>query len=128
MHDNRLSFGRTTLIPLRELKILGVTYNDKLTFKSQIMQLTRTAAGKLASLRRTSWLLDSRGREFLYKAQVRSSLEYSCLAWAGATPFHLAVLDRVQRRENHLGWRAKAAERLATPEAPPGCSKPHHPL
>ncbi|KAG0714247.1 hypothetical protein GWK47_001664 [Chionoecetes opilio] len=45
-----------------------------------------------------SWLLDGRGLEILYKAQVRSSLEYACLAWGGAANKHLALLDKVQAR------------------------------
>ncbi|MPC63029.1 hypothetical protein E2C01_057121 [Portunus trituberculatus] len=76
----RLLFEGTTLAPQEEMKILGVTYDSKLTFRTHITQLARTAAGKLASLRRISCLLDARGHEFLYKSQVHSSLEYSCLA------------------------------------------------
>ncbi|KAK3857033.1 hypothetical protein Pcinc_036688 [Petrolisthes cinctipes] len=103
-HDIRLFFDGAFLTPSRELKILGVTYDDKLTFKPHIMQLARTAAGQLASLRRISWLLDNRGRELLYKAQIRSSLEYSCLAWGGAAPSHIVVLDKVQRRAERIIW------------------------
>ncbi|KAK4287372.1 hypothetical protein Pmani_039553 [Petrolisthes manimaculis] len=103
-HDIRLFFDGAFLTPTRELKILGVTYDDKLTFKPHIMQLARTAAGQLASLRRISWLLDNRGRELLYKAQIRSTLEYSCLAWGGAAPSHIAVLDKVQRRAERIIW------------------------
>ncbi|KAK3869652.1 hypothetical protein Pcinc_025056 [Petrolisthes cinctipes] len=103
-HDIRLFFNGAFLTPSRELKILGVTYDDKLTFKPHIMQLARTAAGQLASLRRISWLLDNRGRELLYKAQIRSSLEYSCLTWGGAAPSHIAVLDKVQRRAERIIW------------------------
>lgn len=84
-HDLRPTFNKTTLAPQQEIKILGVTYDSKLTFRTQIEQLARTAAGKLASLRRISWLLDERDREMLYKAQIRSSLEYSCLAWGGCS-------------------------------------------
>ncbi|KAG0728162.1 hypothetical protein GWK47_033049 [Chionoecetes opilio] len=45
-----------------------------------------------------SWLLDGRGLEILYKAQVRSSQENACLAWGGAANKHLALLDKVQAR------------------------------
>ncbi|KAG0720774.1 hypothetical protein GWK47_047827 [Chionoecetes opilio] len=43
-----------------------------------------------------SWLLDSKGLEVFYKAQVRSSMEYACLGWGGAANKHLALLDKVQ--------------------------------
>ena len=98
----RLCYNGTTLEPEDKIKILGVTYDSKLTFKTHIEELARTAAGKLASLRRISWLLDSRGRELLYNAQIRSSLEYCCLAWGGAAPTHLAMLDKIQRRAERI--------------------------
>ncbi|MPC30948.1 hypothetical protein E2C01_024220 [Portunus trituberculatus] len=47
---------------------LGVTYDSKMTFRTHIAQLARTAAGKLASLRRISWFLDTRGRDLFYKS------------------------------------------------------------
>ncbi|KAG0722442.1 hypothetical protein GWK47_044460 [Chionoecetes opilio] len=49
-----------------------------------------------------SWLLDSKGLEVLYKAQVRSSMEYACLGWGGAANKHLALLDKVQDRALRL--------------------------
>ena len=84
------------------MQILGVTYDSKLTFLAHLTHLARAAAGKLTCLRRISWLLDSRGRELLYKSQIRSTLEYSCLAWGGAASSHLALLDKVQRRAQRL--------------------------
>lgn len=99
-----LIFNGTTLTQQQEINILGVTYDSKLTFRSHISQLARTAAGKLASLRRISWLLDCKGRQLLYKAQIRSTLEYACLAWGGAAPSHLSTLDKIQRRAARIIW------------------------
>ncbi|XP_045124027.1 uncharacterized protein LOC123511983 [Portunus trituberculatus] len=101
-HDIRPTLNGEQLRPQQELQILGVTFDSKLTYQAHLTQLARTAAGKLACLRRMSGFLDSRGRELLYKAEIRSSLEYSCLAWGGAAPSHLAVLDKIQRRAERL--------------------------
>ncbi|KAG0723155.1 hypothetical protein GWK47_043161 [Chionoecetes opilio] len=49
-----------------------------------------------------SWLLDSKGLEVLYKAQVRSSVEYACLGWGGTANNQLALLDKVQGRAIRL--------------------------
>ena len=97
-----LNFNGNALAPQEEVEVLGVTYDRRLTFKTHIERLAREASGKLASLRRMSWLLDGRGLELLYKAQVRSSLEYACLAWGGAANKHLALLDKVQSRAARL--------------------------
>ena len=86
------------------MKILGISYDSKLTFRTHIIQLDRIAAGKLAFLRRTSWLLHSKGRKLLYKSQVRSLLLYSCLVWGGAAASHLAILDKFQYRAKRIIW------------------------
>ncbi|MPC86875.1 hypothetical protein E2C01_081713 [Portunus trituberculatus] len=56
-----------------EMDVLAVTYDSALIFRHHIERLAREASGKLASLRRMSWLLDDKGLEILCKAQVRSS-------------------------------------------------------
>ena len=56
----------------------------------------------LASLTRILWLLDSKGLQMLYKAQVRYSMEYSRLAWGGVANKHLFLLDKVQARAVRL--------------------------
>ncbi|XP_063859266.1 uncharacterized protein LOC135100375 [Scylla paramamosain] len=99
---SRLVFQGDTLTPQDEVEVLGVTYDRKLSFRSHIERLAREASGKLVSLRRMSPLLDSRGMEVLYKAQVRSFLEYACLAWGGAANKHLSLLDKVQERAARL--------------------------
>ena len=97
-----LTLEGVAIQPRDKVDVLGVTYDSALTFRCHIERLAREASGKLAALRRISWLLDGRGLEVLYKAQVRSSLEYSCLAWGGAASRHLSLLDRVQARAVRL--------------------------
>ena len=87
-----------TLAPQPEMKILGVIYDSKMTFRTYITHLASTVAGKVAVFGRIFWLFDCEDRELLYKAQVRSSLEYSCLAWGGAASSHLAMLEKFQQR------------------------------
>lgn len=99
--DLQLEFEGLKLTPREEVEVLGLTYDSRLTFRTHIQQLARAASRKLTSLSRISWLMDSRGREVLYKAQIRSSLEYSCLTWGGAASTHLALLDKIQER----AWR-----------------------
>ncbi|KAG0713976.1 RNA-directed DNA polymerase from mobile element jockey [Chionoecetes opilio] len=94
----RLKFNGDTLAPQDEVEVLGVIYDSSLTFRTHIEWLARVASGKLTSLRRMSWLLNSKELEILYKAQVCSSLDYACLAWGGTANKHLAPLDKVQVR------------------------------
>ena len=90
----------------------GALTKSKLTFRSYISQLARTAAGKLASLRKISWLLDCKGRQLLYKAQIRYSLEYACLAWGEAAPSHFSPFDMIQRRAVRIIWEYEWEPRM----------------
>ncbi|KAG0697956.1 hypothetical protein GWK47_026176 [Chionoecetes opilio] len=61
-----------------------------------------------------SWLLDSKGLEVLYKAQVRSSMEYLASGGAARPTSTWPSLDKVQGRakEAHQGQRCRAEPRL----------------
>jgi len=98
----KLYFDGKALQPQDEIEILGVSYDKKLTFKTHIENIVRKASRKIASLRRISWLLDAKGREVLYKAQIRSVMEYAPLTWGGAAKKHLDLLDRVQARASSI--------------------------
>ena len=102
--DSRIQvdFNGTTLTPQQEINTLGVTYDSKLIFRNQISQIARTAAAKLASLKKVSCLLDCMERQLLYKTQICSSLEYACLACDGAAPSHLSNLDKVHQRAKRI--------------------------
>ena len=43
-------------------------------------------------------MLDTHGRFAAYKGFVRPMLEYCPLVWAGAAPYHLSRLDKIQKR------------------------------
>ena len=97
-----LKFQDQNLTPQEEVDILGITYDKRMEFKTHLHSIARKASQKLTSFRRISWLLDSRGREILYKSQIRSAMEYSSLSWGGAAAMHLSLLDRVQGRARRI--------------------------
>lgn len=90
-------------LPLqRSITILGVEFDDNLSFTNHVRQVARDAAWKLGCIRRISHLLDDRGVASLYKAQVRSLMEYSHLVWSSCPPSYLGLLDRIQNRAQRL--------------------------
>ena len=97
-----IRFGGKTITAGEKLDILGIVYDKWLMFRQHISNIAGKAAGKLAVLRRTTWLTNQRDLETLYKSQVRSVMEFSPLAWGGASPTHLALLDKVQRRAERI--------------------------
>ena len=82
----------------KEIKVLGVTFDSKLTWNKHLSNVSGRAGQKLGALRRISSKLSVPGRATVYKSQVRSVMEYSSLAWMGAAPTHLKKLDSVQER------------------------------
>ena len=98
------------------IEILGVSFDSTLSFKTHIENLARQASKKVAALRRILQLLTPDGALQLYKSQIRSKLEYACLAWGGAAKTHLALLDNVQKRALRLVSLATGPE----PSAPLG--------
>ena len=96
MIRGRLTFNGGTLNITDHLNILGVEFDNKLTFSWHVENLARKASAKISVLRRMKYLLDKRGLCMLYKAQVRSQLEYGFLAWRSCPQSHLALLDKVQ--------------------------------
>ena len=93
-----IHFGNTKLTEVDELEILGVTVDKKLTWTKHITNITARAGQKLGALRRTAHKLDIVGRATVYKAQVRSVMEYASLCWMYASPTTLKLLDSIQRK------------------------------
>ena len=96
--DCKLYFNETPIELTREIKILGTTFDSKLTWKKHLSNIAGRAGQKLGALRRASRKLNPSGRAIVYKSQVRSVMEVSSLAWMGAAPTHLSKLDSIQTR------------------------------
>ena len=94
----KLYFDGEEIMKTNELKILGMTFDSKLTWNKHLSNVSGRAGQKLGALRRVSSKLSVPGRATVYKSQVRSVMEFSSLAWMGAAPTHLNKLDSVQSR------------------------------
>ena len=97
-----IRFGKDILENENELEVLGVIYDKSLTYASHIRSVAKNAASKITSLRRITWVVGKEAMEMLYKAQVRSVMEFAPLAWGGAAHTHLELLNKVQRRAVRL--------------------------
>ena len=100
--DKKLKLGQDYIKINNSLSILGVEFDSKLTFENHIKELAHRASIKVTALRRIKHLLDAKGLQTLYKAQVRSHLEYAPLTWMSCPRSHLSLLDKVQRRAERL--------------------------
>ena len=97
-----LTFGGETVPEDSQLKLLGVVFDPKLSFKDHIRNTAARANQRLFFFRKACKVLDHKGRVTVYKGFIRPVLEYCPLAWMGAAPTHLGRLDRVQHRAMHM--------------------------
>lgn len=95
---DHIDFGGHPVQHTNKLKLLGVTFDNKLLYRDHLRLLATRGNQRLSFLRRTARFLTSEARLVVYKGFVRPVLEYACLVWMGAAPVHLSRLDSVQRR------------------------------
>ena len=91
-----LALGGDVLSVVRELRILGVILDSKLTFERQIRSIAASAAQKLGILRKP-WQVfqDVDVVKRCFWSFILPILEYCSPVWSFAADFHLALLDRV---------------------------------
>ena len=80
------------------MKLLGVTFDRHLYYGAHLRSTAIRAAQRIGFLRKAYRLLNHHGKTVVYKGFVRPVLEYCPLVWSGAADYHLARLDRIQRR------------------------------
>ncbi|XP_065186110.1 uncharacterized protein LOC135816933 [Sycon ciliatum] len=91
-------FGGTPVAKTETLKLLGVSFDAKLSFRNHLHNVAVRESQRLGFVRRAAHVLPRGGRLAMYKGFVRPVLEYAPLVWMGACQTHLDHLDRVQRR------------------------------
>lgn len=108
----RLVFKETTLKSQREQRVLGITYDSKLTFQVPCDALRQDSSRETGF---TQEDLMAAGPQWA-RAPVQSVIEYSCLAWGA------------WGGKDDFGRLPRAAERLTKPAAPLWCGLSHDPL
>ena len=71
---------------VEELKLLGVTFDRQLAFRSHIRQLAVRGAQRLGFLRKASAVLEPKHCAIVNRGFVRPVLEYGMLVWMSAAP------------------------------------------
>jgi hypothetical protein len=84
------------------LSMLGLTIDNKLSYKKHITSIATSAARKLGFLFRAKSYFTPAQRLTLYKSQVRPVLEYCSHIFAGAPDNSLKILDGIQRKAIRL--------------------------
>ena len=98
-----LTLGGTVLEYVRNLRILGITFDSKLTFETHLREVVSKTARNFDIVRQAGKLFDCpRVLKSCSNAYVLSNLEYSALVWISYAESYLILLDRVVRNAGRL--------------------------
>jgi ribonuclease HI len=96
-----IKIGEELLREDKQPTYLGVTFDDKLTWKEHINKATTKARRKLAILRKlsgTTWGANGNILRKVYQQGIRPHLEYGSAAWCPASNTTLQELNKVQNQ------------------------------
>jgi len=94
-----LRLGNRMIVFRSEAKFLGMIFDQKLTWKSHIKELKTSCMSRLKLLRslsHTDWGSDRATIMRLYRALVRSKLDYGSIIYASASDSVIRSLDPIQ--------------------------------
>ena len=80
-NDLSIKIGSTTIIESTEEKLLGVTLDKQLSFKTHVKSLCKKAGQKLHALSCISYLLDTEKLKHIMRAFILSQFSYVPLVW-----------------------------------------------
>jgi hypothetical protein len=88
-----------TLETVNEIRDLGVTFDDKLSFVNHVNNVTGKAMQTLGFVLRTvSDFSNIHAIALLYKSLVRGQLEYNSAIWSPTYKIHISNIERIQRK------------------------------
>ena len=86
------------------LKLLGISFDEKLNFNDHVKCITKRATAKLYVVFRLGRFGFSLCElTLLHKALVLTTLTYCCSVWGGTSDENLRKIDRVQSKAVRLG-------------------------
>ena len=80
-NDLSIKIGNTTIKESTEEKLLGVTLDKQLSFKTHVQSLCKKASQKLHAISRISYLLDTEKLRQVMRAFILSQFSYCPLVW-----------------------------------------------
>ena len=81
---------------------LGVTFNERLSWKDHVHDVLKKSAKKIGLLRRLGRQLSSTVVRDLYAFSIRPGIEYGSIVWSGLSSSDAARLERLNRSAARL--------------------------
>ena len=78
--------------------MLGVVFDNSLSFSSHINYIAKRVAPKIALLNRLRHIIDTESLNTVYIATVQSIFDYCLTVWGSCSQVHIDKLQRLQNR------------------------------
>ena len=102
MRQTSITHAHSIPTPCSEVKILGITYESRLKWNSEIAKRCKKASQRLYVLRQLKPSMTKADLIVLYNGFIRSTLEYCCPILIGLTRLNSNLLEKVQRRAHKI--------------------------
>ena len=99
---------------------LGVTFNERLSWKDHVHDVLKKSAKKIGLLRRLGRQLSSTVVRDLYAFSIRPGIEYGSIVWSGLSSSDAARLERLNRSAARLITKTSPSSDLYISRAPSG--------
>ena len=103
--DPVLKLNDTVIPVVKEAKYLGLIFDHKLSFIPHIKYLKtkcQKALNLLKVISNTSWGADRKTKLLIYRALIRSKLDYGSMVFGSARQSYLSMLDPIQNQALRL--------------------------
>ena len=107
--EPKLTIGNSPIPVVKETKYLGLIFDNKLSFIPHIKYLKSKCQKDLNLLRVLSaqnWGADRESKVRLYRAFVRSKIDYGCIVYGSARPSYLKSLEPIQNQALRIALNA----------------------
>ena len=96
--DNQISFKSDIIKLSHQEKLLGVTFDDKLSFDCHINNVLKKCNSLLYLLSRIKIFLSIPMRKLFYNAYILPHLDYCCVVWGNCSVSHEQKIVRFKKR------------------------------
>jgi hypothetical protein len=97
-HSVSLSFKQKQITSTNNIKVLGVTLDNKLNFKLHVTQICQRASRQINALKRISKFFNTDRRLLIYKSFIYGNFSYCPVTWLFCGKVNSNRLEKIQER------------------------------
>ena len=100
--DIKFNIGGIEIVPEKQVGMLGLYIDDRLSFDYHVEHIIGKAARQLNVLKRFSHILDLPSKMSIMKAFITSNFDYCCILWHFCNGRMSKRVEQVQTRALHF--------------------------